>query len=61
LVLDLVLVSRTSRSGRFTIAIQITGDTMTLEIDSRVVATARFGEYAAADGNGDPFVRDGVP
>jgi hypothetical protein len=33
-------------------ALQITHDTMTLEIDNRVVATARFGEHAAADGNG---------
>ena len=26
-------------------------DSMTLEIDDRVVATARFSEHAAADGN----------
>ena len=30
----------------------IMDDTMTLEIDNGVVATARFSEYAAADGNG---------
>lgn len=34
-------------------AIRITDDTMTLEIVDRVVATARFSEYAAADGNGE--------
>jgi hypothetical protein len=33
-------------------AIRITGDTMVLKIDNRVVAAARFGEHAAADGNG---------
>jgi hypothetical protein len=33
-------------------AIRITGGTMVLEVDSRVVAAARFGEHAAADGNG---------
>jgi hypothetical protein len=33
-------------------ALQITHDTMTLEIDNRVVATARFSEHAAADGHG---------
>lgn len=27
-------------------------DSMTLKIDDRIVATARFGEHAAADGNG---------
>ena len=32
--------------------LQITHDTMTLEIDNRVTATARFSEHAAADGNG---------
>ena len=31
-------------------AVGITSDTMTLEIDDRVVATARFSELAAADG-----------
>jgi hypothetical protein len=33
-------------------AIRIYDDTMTLEIDDRVVATARFSQHAAADGNG---------
>jgi hypothetical protein len=33
-------------------AIRITDDTMTLEIGDRVVATARFSEHAAANGNG---------
>lgn len=33
-------------------AIQITGDTMTLEIDNCVVATARAGEHTAAGGSG---------
>jgi len=33
-------------------AIRITEDTMTLEVGDRVVATARFSEHAAADGNG---------
>ena len=33
-------------------AIRITNDMMTLEIDNRVVATARYKAYAAADGNG---------
>jgi hypothetical protein len=33
-------------------AIWITGDTMVLETGNRVVAAARFGEHAAADGNG---------
>ena len=33
-------------------AIRITDDAMTLELDDRVVATARFSEHAAADGNG---------
>ena len=33
-------------------ALRITGDAMTLEIDYRVVATARFSEHAAAGGNG---------
>jgi hypothetical protein len=33
-------------------AIWITGYTMVLEIDNRVVAAARFSEHAAADGNG---------
>lgn len=33
-------------------AIRVTYDTMTLEIDNRVVATARFSEHAAADGTG---------
>ena len=35
-----------------TMAIRITDDAMTLEIDYRVVAAARFSEHAAADGNG---------
>jgi hypothetical protein len=30
--------------------IHITDDTVTLEIGDRVVATARFSQYAAADG-----------
>jgi hypothetical protein len=34
------------------IVIRITGDAMTLEIGSLVVAAARFSEHAAADGNG---------
>src|SRR5262249_16483042 len=38
--------------GGPTMAIRITDDTMTLEIDHCVVATARFSEHAAADGNG---------
>lgn len=33
-------------------AIRIMGDTMTLEIGHCVVATARFSEHAAADGDG---------
>jgi hypothetical protein len=33
-------------------AVRITNDTMSLETGSRVVATARFSERAAADGNG---------
>jgi hypothetical protein len=33
-------------------ALRITDDTMTLEVGDRVVATARFSEHAAADGNG---------
>jgi hypothetical protein len=33
-------------------AIRIYDDTMTLEVDDRVVATARFSQHAAADGNG---------
>jgi hypothetical protein len=33
-------------------AIRIYDDTMTLEIDDRVVATARFSQHAAADSNG---------
>jgi hypothetical protein len=33
-------------------AIRITSDTMTLELGDRVVATARFSQHAAADGNG---------
>jgi hypothetical protein len=33
-------------------ALRITHDTMTLEIDNRVVAIARFSEHAAADGDG---------
>ena len=33
-------------------AIQITDVTMTLEADNCVVATARFSEHAAAEGNG---------
>lgn len=35
-----------------TLVIRITGDTMTLETDNRVVATDRFSKHAAADGNG---------
>jgi hypothetical protein len=37
-------------------AIHITDDTMSLEIGDRVVATARFSEHAAADGNGAGIV-----
>jgi hypothetical protein len=33
-------------------AIHITHDTMTMKVSDRVVATARFNEHAAADGNG---------
>ncbi len=33
-------------------AIRIMDATMTLEVGDRVVATARFSEHAAADGNG---------
>jgi hypothetical protein len=33
-------------------SIRINANSMTLEIDDRVVATARFSEHAAADGNG---------
>jgi hypothetical protein len=33
-------------------AIRIDTDSMISEIDNRVVATARFSEHAAADGNG---------
>ena len=33
-------------------ALRIMDDTMTLEIDNRVVATAQFREHAAADGHG---------
>ena len=33
-------------------AIQISNDFMALEVNGEVVATARFSEYAAADGNG---------
>ena len=40
------------RQGRFTVAIRITGDTMTVETGNRVVATVRFSEQALADGNG---------
>jgi hypothetical protein len=34
------------------VAIRITCDTITLEVDNRVVATALFSEHEAADGNG---------
>jgi hypothetical protein len=33
-------------------AIQISDDFMALEVNGEVVATARFSEYTAADGNG---------
>ena len=33
-------------------AIHITGDTMTMEIGDRAVATAQFSGHAAADGTG---------
>jgi hypothetical protein len=33
-------------------SVRINANSMTLEIDNRVVATARFSEHAAADGNG---------
>jgi hypothetical protein len=33
-------------------ALRITRDAMTVETGNRVVATARFSEHAAADGNG---------
>jgi hypothetical protein len=40
-------------------AIRIESEFMVLEVNGAVVATARFSQYAAADGNGDndPFVR----
>jgi len=38
--------------GRITMSVRINATSMTLEIDNRVVATARFNEHAAADGNG---------
>lgn len=41
-----------SVKGGPTMAIRITDDTMTLEIDNRIVATARFSEHAAANGSG---------
>lgn len=33
-------------------AIQISDDFMALEVNGAVIATARFSQYAAADGNG---------
>jgi hypothetical protein len=33
-------------------ALRVTRDTMTLETGNRVVATTRFSEHAAANGNG---------
>jgi hypothetical protein len=33
-------------------AIRISGDFMALEVSGAVIATARFSQYAAADGNG---------
>ena len=33
-------------------AIQVSYDFMTLEVNGAVIATARFSKYAAADGNG---------
>ena len=33
-------------------SVRINANSMTLEIDNRVAATARFSEHAAADGNG---------
>jgi hypothetical protein len=33
-------------------AIRIESELMALEVDGAIVATARFSEYAAADGNG---------
>jgi hypothetical protein len=38
--------------GDLTMTIRIVDDTVTLEIDNRVVAMARFSEHAAADSNG---------
>lgn len=40
------------KQGRLGRAIRIYDNTMTLEIDDRVVATARFSQHAAADGSG---------
>jgi hypothetical protein len=39
--------------GGPSVAIRITDDTTTLEVDNRVVATAQFSEHAAAGGHGD--------
>jgi hypothetical protein len=33
-------------------SVRINANSMTLEIDDRIVATARYGQHAAADGNG---------
>jgi hypothetical protein len=41
-----------SWSATLALAIRITDDMMTLEIDNRVVATVRFSGHASADGNG---------
>ena len=38
--------------GDSAMTIRIVDDTMTLEVDNRVVATARFSEHVAADRNG---------
>ena len=46
----LALDRRTSRQGKFNVAIRITDDMMTLEIGDRGVATARFSEHTVAEG-----------
>jgi hypothetical protein len=48
----LVLALRTSRSRGDPTVIRIADDRLSVEIGDRVVAAARFSEYAAADGNG---------
>jgi hypothetical protein len=38
--------------GRITVAVRINANSMSLEINNRVVATARLIEHAAANNNG---------